>query len=375
MEAGNKRPTAQVFKDKGNEAFKKADFRGAVEHYTSAIKADPSDHILPCNRAFARLKLQQWKLAEADCTRSLELLPEPNCKALFRRGTARRHQNKWDEALQDLKAALALEPNNASICAELQTVKAHLQQKPTTTKPPPSSSKASSSISFASSDSETSSQPIAGPSSSPSTTLQDGQSSESSTNLLREVSTTRFTSSDPYKSAATGVAPTNSFSDLKQIRQKKEEKSSGFMTTRIPNKSIPSPEPLKKSNPSSSTNSIPPVRSFTDFEMRWCISSQPEVRFSVLEALDRRHVAQLFGEHLEPETLEQMIDAMEVPLRSNDTTKITRAVELLQGLDNVSRMKTLTMFLAPDHQKVIQDLLIKFHSFGGKSVVLNNWSL
>ncbi|KAA1104075.1 hypothetical protein PGT21_009742 [Puccinia graminis f. sp. tritici] len=88
MEAGNnKRPTAQVFKDKascisyawiplrsvfldekltfvdlnpqGNEAFKKADFQAAVEHYTAAIKADPSDHILPCNRAFARLKLQQ----------------------------------------------------------------------------------------------------------------------------------------------------------------------------------------------------------------------------------------------------------------------------------------------------------------------------
>jgi hypothetical protein len=44
----------------GNEAFKKADFMAAVEHYTSAIKADPSDHILPCNRALARLKLQQY---------------------------------------------------------------------------------------------------------------------------------------------------------------------------------------------------------------------------------------------------------------------------------------------------------------------------
>jgi hypothetical protein len=34
------------------------------------------------------------------------------------------------------------------------------------------------------------------------------------------------------------------------------------------------------------------------------------------QALDQRHVAQLFGEHLEPETLEQIIDAMRVSLKS-----------------------------------------------------------
>jgi hypothetical protein len=44
----------------GNEAFKKGNFQEAVEHYTSAIKADPSDHVLPCNRAFARMKLKQY---------------------------------------------------------------------------------------------------------------------------------------------------------------------------------------------------------------------------------------------------------------------------------------------------------------------------
>ncbi|WAR52221.1 hypothetical protein PtB15_1B662 [Puccinia triticina] len=95
-------------------------------------------------------------LTEADCTRLLELLPAPNCKALFRRGTARRLQRKWADALQDLQAALALEPNNASICAKFEAVKAHLQKEPATVEPPASSSKALSLTSVASSDSKAS---------------------------------------------------------------------------------------------------------------------------------------------------------------------------------------------------------------------------
>ncbi|WAR60441.1 hypothetical protein PtB15_9B380 [Puccinia triticina] len=91
-----------------------------------------------------------FELAEADCTRLLELLPAPNCKALFRRGTARRLQRKWADALQDLQAALASEPNNASICAKFKA------KEPATVEPPASSSKASSLTSVASSDSEAS---------------------------------------------------------------------------------------------------------------------------------------------------------------------------------------------------------------------------
>ncbi|KAH9461476.1 hypothetical protein Pst134EA_017781 [Puccinia striiformis f. sp. tritici] len=55
MDIGTKRSTAQSFKDGGNEAFKKANLQAAVEQYTSAIKADASDRVLPCNQAFARL--------------------------------------------------------------------------------------------------------------------------------------------------------------------------------------------------------------------------------------------------------------------------------------------------------------------------------
>jgi hypothetical protein len=82
----------------------------------------------------------------------------------------------------------------------------------------------------------------------------------------------------------------------------------------------------------------------------------------------------MFGEHLDPGTLEEIIDALEVSLksvfqrlvticsatdglilivyaRSNEQARIRKAVELLKGMDNVSRIETLTMFLEPKHQK------------------------
>lgn len=106
------------------------------------------------------------------------------------------------------------------------------------------------------------------------------------------------------------------------------------------------------------------------------MSSQPELRCSILERLDHRQVDQLFGEHLEPETLEQMIDAMQVSLKSNEKARIRKAVELLQGLDRVPRIGTLTMFLEPNHQKVIREILITFQNLEpGNYVKLNNWSI
>jgi len=273
---------------------------------------------------------------------------------------------------QDLMAALALEPNNTSISAELETVKSHIQDKATSENASLPAAEAPLSTSTASSDSETSSanQPTAGPSSS--AVVLDGRSSN---NLMKEVSTKRFTSSHP-KTISSNLAPGGtSFGDLKQIRQKKEEKSSGLMSSRIHITRVEA-EKMRKSSPSSTNSAIPPIKSFSDFEMRWGMSSQPELRCSILETLDHHRVDQLFGEHLEPETLEQMIDAMQVSLKSNEKARIRKAVELLQGLDHVPRIGTLTMFLESGHQKVIREILLTFENLEpGKYIKLNNWNI
>lgn len=63
------------------------------------------------NRAQAELKLQNWNSAFWDCEKVLELEPG-NIKALLRRATTYKHQNKLQEALEDLNKVLNVEPDN-----------------------------------------------------------------------------------------------------------------------------------------------------------------------------------------------------------------------------------------------------------------------
>ncbi|POW23442.1 hypothetical protein PSHT_00105 [Puccinia striiformis] len=111
--------------------------------------------------------------------------------------------------------------------------------------------------------------------------------------------------------------------------------------------------------------------------MRWGMSKVALTNYVAThfspQTLDRRSVVQLFGEHLEPETLEQMIDALRVSLQSNEKSKISKAVELLQGMDNVWMIAdTIYARLVI----VVRDLLVKFHGFEpDRSVELLNWGI
>ncbi|KZP23668.1 SET domain-containing protein [Athelia psychrophila] len=80
---------AEIEKEKGNDAFKTADFEAAHSHYTQAMLMDPLDYRFPLNRSIANLKLKRWKEAEEDATLALTLAPG-EVKAYFRRSTARK---------------------------------------------------------------------------------------------------------------------------------------------------------------------------------------------------------------------------------------------------------------------------------------------
>jgi len=93
------------FKIEGNNYFKGKNFDLAVEAYSKAINALESNPIPWANRAMARLKLKQFKLAERDCSKCLEL--DPNyVKALYRRGQARQGSKKWALASEDFQQIL-----------------------------------------------------------------------------------------------------------------------------------------------------------------------------------------------------------------------------------------------------------------------------
>ncbi|XP_026987310.1 sperm-associated antigen 1 isoform X3 [Sagmatias obliquidens] len=97
-------------KEKGNEAFNAGDYEEAVMYYTRSISVLPTVAAYN-NRAQAELKLQNWNSAFQDCEKVLELEPG-NLKALLRRATTYKHQNKLQEAIKDLNKVLTVEPDN-----------------------------------------------------------------------------------------------------------------------------------------------------------------------------------------------------------------------------------------------------------------------
>jgi tetratricopeptide (TPR) repeat protein len=71
------------------------------------------------NMALCYIKTDKKDRAIDVCTNALTFDPN-NVKALFRRGQVYLAKNNLDKAEEDLKAALAIEPNNASIRQELK---------------------------------------------------------------------------------------------------------------------------------------------------------------------------------------------------------------------------------------------------------------
>ncbi|XP_051015432.1 sperm-associated antigen 1 [Acomys russatus] len=101
---------AEREKGKGNEAFYSGDYEEAVMYYTRSLSALPTVSSYN-NRAQAEIKLQRWDSALQDCEKALELEPG-NVKALLRRATSYKHQNRLQEAVEDLKTVLQVEPEN-----------------------------------------------------------------------------------------------------------------------------------------------------------------------------------------------------------------------------------------------------------------------
>nr|KAJ3416570.1 RNA polymerase II-associated protein 3 [Polyrhizophydium stewartii] len=119
----NRIEEALVEKEKGNEYFKRKDFKKAVACYTKSFKLNPDDVTPVVNRALAYLKMKRWTEAESDCTHGLSMQPK-NVKALWRRGIARRELGKLEEAM-----AAVLEPTNASVKEELNAVEKSIEAK------------------------------------------------------------------------------------------------------------------------------------------------------------------------------------------------------------------------------------------------------
>lgn len=107
----SKEQSAEIAKEKGNQAFKDKQWQKAVGFYTEAIKLSGTNATYYNNRALAYLELGSYLQAEADCTQAINL-DKKNVKAYLRRATAREMLGYYKEAIEDFRYALVLEPTN-----------------------------------------------------------------------------------------------------------------------------------------------------------------------------------------------------------------------------------------------------------------------
>ncbi|CAL8087187.1 unnamed protein product [Orchesella dallaii] len=107
---------AKVLKDNGNEEFKEEKFKEAILSYTKGLLQCPLCEkdlrsILYANRGAAKIKIGCKDLAVMDCSKSLEYNPN-YMKSLIRRAKLYEELDKLDEALEDYKKIVSLDPAN-----------------------------------------------------------------------------------------------------------------------------------------------------------------------------------------------------------------------------------------------------------------------
>jgi len=114
------RQEAARLKADANKAFLGHEFTRAAQLYSEAIKHNPGDATLFCNRAYTRIKLEEHGYALHDAACAIEINPK-YAKAYYRRAMCHIQILKPQLAVADLKKVLALEPQNAQVRKELES--------------------------------------------------------------------------------------------------------------------------------------------------------------------------------------------------------------------------------------------------------------
>lgn len=116
---------AAAAKAAGTAAFKAEDFEEAVRHFTLAIEADSTNHVLYSNRSAAYAKQQLYKQSLLDANKCIDLAPTW-AKGHSRRGAAYVGLRNWRQAIVAYEEGLRLEPENAVMKEALASIQRKL---------------------------------------------------------------------------------------------------------------------------------------------------------------------------------------------------------------------------------------------------------
>lgn len=378
---------AKALKEAGNNAFRNGRYDEAVTCYSECMKADPSESTYPLNRSMAYLKMQKYAEAERDATKSLNLLPSGNTKALFRRATARKALNKLDEAKADLQAALKEEPANATIKADLEELKVLLAKrvKGGPTAPTPNGTKSagnsgqtkpSTATSTASPKEDTrqsslSEQKRSALKAAIAPETQSASSGRSA--FLNPVATRRLGSSSvpgsaqiPSASSATPTPPQKpqqeasppAKKDFKALRAQRDVK---HKATVLANPTSVSEAVKGKEAPTTSTTAstgarktprpaiptVPAPKTIYEFERRWSDRTDTANRVSLLQSLymEKVDLPAFVGQNLSPELVDDIIDCLSKELPLHLELRPTAAY-LLEQIPRCARFDFVSMLCA-----------------------------
>jgi hypothetical protein len=102
----------------GNSAFSAGKFEEAIEHFTSAISLEPSNHVHYSNRSVSYAKLGKPHAALSDANKCTRLCPSFS-KGWFRLGVANDMLGRYSDAIAALEQGLAIEPGHQQMEAAL----------------------------------------------------------------------------------------------------------------------------------------------------------------------------------------------------------------------------------------------------------------
>ncbi|KAI9179349.1 Hsp90 cochaperone [Blastocladiella emersonii ATCC 22665] len=113
--------TADHHKALGNKAFSAGQFDEAIEQFSLAIAADPTNHVLFSNRSAAYASLKRFDDARADAEQTVALNPKW-VKGYSRLGAAHHGAGNLDAARESYRRGLELDPDNALLRKGLEDV-------------------------------------------------------------------------------------------------------------------------------------------------------------------------------------------------------------------------------------------------------------
>ncbi|KAL2157975.1 hypothetical protein VTH06DRAFT_4784 [Thermothelomyces fergusii] len=114
--------TAEELKALGNKAIAAKNFDEAIDKFTQAIALDPNNHILYSNRSAAYASKKDWDNALSDAEKTTQLKPDWP-KGWGRKGSALYGKGDLPGAREAYEQGLKLDPNNAGMKNDLESVK------------------------------------------------------------------------------------------------------------------------------------------------------------------------------------------------------------------------------------------------------------